>query len=377
MEIKRARASLLHNHTRESRLMNQYTDSRAPLESVTHLQGSAAAQGWRMPAEWEPLDAVWLVRPHNAETWPGCLAQAQAEWDAWKLALEEVVRVRTTDEIGAPTNDSWIRDFGAIFVTHATKGVAAHSFIFNGWGGKYEARTDDDSVPEHMVSHLRVPLWSHNFVLEGGSIDVDGEGTMLTTEQCLSNDNRNPDASPQAIEKALRDAFAVEQLIWLPGGIKGDDTDGHIDDIARFVRPGVVAAVRAPHGHADHEILEANWKVLTSARTAKGRKLDVVALPTPDALHYDFPADRFGAGGRNMLPASHANFLIANGRVFVPCFGGKSDDVACRLLAELTGKTAVAISARHLVVGLGSLHCLSQQQPADPRVTAACVASRA
>ncbi len=335
-------------------------------DMFTRLEGNAAAQGWRMPAEWEPMDAVWLVRPHNEETWPGCLAAAQSEWEAWKRAMEEVVRVRTTDEIGAPTNDSWIRDFGPIFVTHKDKGVAAHSFIFNGWGGKYEARTDDDAVPSRIAARFSIPMWCHNFVLEGGSIDVDGEGTMLTTTQCLENDNRNPDASADAIERALREAFAIEHLIWLPGGIKGDDTDGHIDDIARFVRVGAVAAVRAPHGHADHEVLEANWEVLSAARDAKGRKLELIALPSPEPIFYDFPADRFGPGGRNMLPASHANFLIANGRVFVPCFGGASDDVACRLLEDSTGKQAVPIMARHLVVGLGSLHCLSQQQPASP-----------
>lgn len=338
----------------------------------TRLEGRAAPQGWRMPAEWEPLEAVWLVRPHNEETWPLALAGAQAEWDAWRRALEEVVRVRTTDELGIATNDSWIRDFGPIFITHPAKGVAAHSFTFNGWGGKYEVRSDDDAVPAKLAARLGFPLFLHEVILEGGSIEVDGEGTMLTTEQCLENENRNAELSNDAIQAMLRDAFAVEKLIWLPGGIKGDDTDGHIDDIARFARPGVVAAVRAPHGHPDHEVLEANWRVLEGATDARGRRLELVALPSPEPIHHDFPADRFGPGGRGMLPASHANFLIANGRVFVPVFGGASDELACRLLEDATGKRAVPVMARHLVVGLGSLHCLSQQQPADPRVVAAC-----
>ena len=328
------------------------------------LDRDAASQGFRMPAEWDPLACVWLVRPHNEETWPGCLEGAQAEWDAWRRAMEPVVRVRTTDELGVPTNDSWIRDFGPVFVKDGAGRVAAHGFTFNGWGGKYEVRSLDDAVPDRLAPTLGMPMWRHDFVLEGGSIDSNGHGSLLTTRQCLENANRNPEAGGQGIERMLCEALGVTNLVWLPGGIEGDDTDGHVDDLARFVRRDTVAAVRAPSGHPDHDMLEANWKALQSARDERGQRLQLVELPCPEPRHHDFPADRFGPGGRRMVPASHANFLFANGHVFVPAFGGPSDDVACRRLEQASGCRAVPVMARWLVVGLGSLHCLSCQQPA-------------
>ena len=317
-----------------------------------------------MPAEWEALECVWLVRPHNPETWPLCLELAQDEWDIWRSELAKVVTVRETGEVGIPTNDSWIRDFGPIFVRDRSRRVAGHSFKFNGWGNKYELRSLDDSVPEAISKRTGLPLWDHNFVLEGGSIETNGQGTLLTTTQCLANDNRNPSARDDTIESVLRESLGVDNIIWLPGGIKGDDTDGHIDDLARFIAADTVAAIRAPLGHPDHEVLENNWLVLASALDQDGLPLQLVPLPVPEPIYWDFPADRFGPGGRMMLPASHANFLIANGSVFVPVFGGESDDVACRALeVALPAFTVVPVLARHLVVGLGSLHCLSCQQP--------------
>jgi agmatine deiminase len=334
----------------------------APAPEVD-LQRSAAAQGFAMPAEWAPLEAVWLVRPHNEETWPGCLDAAQAEWDHWRRAMEKVVAVRTTDELGIATNDSWIRDFGPIFVKDARGRVAAHSFVFNGWGGKYEARTLDDAVPDALQRRLGFPMWRHRFVLEGGSIDSNGAGSLLTTRQCLENANRNPGEGTGGIEQVLRDALGARNIVWLPGGIEGDDTDGHVDDVVRFVRRDAIAAVRAAPDHPDHAMLEANWAALQEARDEQCRRFELLELPAPKPLFYDFPADRFGPGGRRMLPASHANFLFANGVVFVPAFGGASDEVACRMLENATGFRAEPIPARALVVGLGSLHCLSCQQP--------------
>jgi agmatine deiminase len=335
--------------------------SPAPLR----LTGSAAAAGYRMPAEWEPQSVVWLVRPHNEETWPGCLSLAQSEWDLWRAALARSVEVRDLWELGIPTNDSWIRDFGPIFVRHTERRVAGHSFRFNGWGDKYEARTLDDAVPDALAMRWGMPLWHHDFVLEGGSIDVNGAGTVLTTSQCLEGTNRNPEKGLGAIEQTLRDALGVTNIVWLPGGIKGDDTDGHIDDIARFVARDTIVAIRAPKGHPDHEILERNWDAICSARDERGEPFNAIALPVPDPIHYDYPADRFGPGGRLMLPASHANFLLSNNRAFVPVFGAGSDERALATLATaLPNWTVVPIMARHLVVGLGSLHCLSCQEPA-------------
>jgi len=329
------------------------------------LGGTAAAAGFRMPAEWEPLACVWLVRPHNAETWPGCLDAAQEEWDAWRSRLARVVEVRECAELGIPTNDSWIRDFGPIFVRNAAGAVAGHAFRFNGWGGKYEERTLDDAVPSLVSARWKIPMWHHAFVLEGGSIDANGAGSLLTTRQCLENENRNPAAGELGIEETLRAALGVRNIVWLPGGIKGDDTDGHIDDIARFVARDTIVALRAPAGHPDHATLEENWQALEAARDERGEPFRLVPLPVPEPIFYEYPADRFGPGGRNMVPASHANFLIANGTVFVPTFGGPSDDAACRTLeAAMPGFRIEPVMAVNLVVGLGSLHCLSCHQPA-------------
>ena len=336
------------------------------LDPTLVLSETPAAVGYHMPAEWDPLACVWLVKPHNEETWPNCLADAQAEWELWREKLSAVVEVRECAALGVPTNDSWIRDFGPIFVKHRTTGVVAgNSFRFNGWGDKYEARTLDDGVPSIISKRWRIPMWHHSFVLEGGSIDVNGTGTVLTTMQCLENDNRNPTAAKGEIERVLRETLDISNIVWLPGGIKGDDTDGHIDDIARFVRRDAIVALRAPSSHPDFEVLERNWTALTSARDERGERFELLALPVPEPIYYDYPADRFGPGGRNMLPASHANFLIANGTVFVPVFHGASDDAACSVLQRaMPGMRIEPISARSLVVGLGSLHCLSCQQPA-------------
>lgn len=329
------------------------------------LEGSAKSAGFRMPAEWEKQSCVWLVRPHNEETWPGCLADAQAEWDEWRKRLALVVEVRELAALGIPTNDSWIRDFGPIFVTHPQRGIAAHSFQFNGWGDKYEKRTLDNAVPDAISARWRIAMWHHDFVLEGGSIDVNGTGTVLTTRQCLESSNRNPSAGARSIEATLADALGISNIVWLPGGIKGDDTDGHIDDIARFVARDTIVALRARKGHPDFEVLEANWEALSVARDECGNAFKVVALPVPEPIEYDYPADRFGPGGRNMVPASHANFLLSNGTAFVPVFAGESDARACAVIGELMpGWRIEPIMARNLVVGLGSLHCLSCQQPA-------------
>lgn len=328
---------------------------------------------YRMPAEWEPLDAVWLVRPHNPETWPGCLDQARAQWDAFAATLARHVRVRTTDELGIPTVDSWIRDFGPIFVvpregsaSHAPAPLAAHDFVFNGWGGKYEDRSLDDQVPVAIARHLGIPLFQHDLVLEGGSIEVNGAGTVMTTEQCLCNPNRNPGLSREQIVERLHAALGTRHVIWLPGGIVGDDTDGHIDDLARFVAPDHVVASRDPRGISpDHEMLERNWRALESARDQDGRPLQLTPLPVPEPILYRFPPDRFGPGGVNPVPASYANFLIANDAVLVPTFGQKTDDLALRTLEQVLPRhTLHGCRAEHLVVGLGALHCLSQQQPA-------------
>ena len=327
------------------------------------VQQSAVSQGFAMPAEWAPLEAVWLARPHNEATWPGCLQAAQAEWDAWRAAMESVVRVRTIDELHVANNDSCIRDFGPVFVKNKSGQVAAHSFVLNDCVGKNEVRSLENVVPDALQKELGLSMWRHEFFLHGSSIDSNGAGTLLATRQCLENKNRNSESSSGAIEHVMREALGITNIICLPGGIAGEQATGQVDNVARFVRREAIAAVRAAEDHPDHAILEANWKVLQEARDEKCQKFELLELPTPKPLHYEFPADRFGPGARRILPASHANFLFANGVIFVPAFGGPSDDVACRMLENATGLRAQPIMAKALVVGLGALHSFSCQQP--------------
>lgn len=375
-------------------------------DRLTRPDGSASALGYRMPGEFERLSCVWLSPPENPETWPGCLDKAQQQFADWVGLLKQAVAVRTTTESAIPTNDSWIRDFGPIFVvcdepegcgpktlpasqpdnlpgqlpmqlpgTHPGTlpgalsgahpgahpgGVACHDFHFNTWGGKYEVRDLDDVVPQHIARGLGMPIWVHDFVLEGGSIDVNGRGTVMTTEQCLLNPNRNPGLSREQIEAKLHETLGTRHVIWLPGGIEGDDTDGHIDDVARFISPDTVAVVSAPVDHPDYEVTRANVRALRGATDQDGGPLQIVEIPVPKTLAYDYP------DGRAVVPASYANFLIANRRVFVPTYGQAADDRALGLLdAAMPGYLVVPVRAEHLVVGLGALHCLSQQQPAE------------
>lgn len=341
---------------------------RTPFVSELNvLTGTAASLGYAMPAEWAPMARVWLSPPHNEETWPGCLPEAQRQFAVFMEELAKHVEVAVTDDLPAPTNDSWIRDFGPIYVKHRDNGkLAMHDFHFNGWGGKYETRDLDDVIPQHIARKQNRPLWIHDMVLEGGSIEVNGVGTVMTTEQCLLNDNRNPHLSREQLEQRLNDALGTRHVIWLPGGIIGDDTDGHIDDIARFVNADTVVAVRPDADHPDGAMLDQNWQRLQSAKDQDGKPLNVLPLPAPQPILYDFPADRFGPGGTLPVPASYANFLIANRGVFVPVFNQPTDDIAMNTLAKLMPKhEIIPILADRLVVGLGALHCLSQQEPAE------------
>lgn len=347
----------------------QPTHPTIPSLSTIQRPGQSAKQlGYRCPAEFEPVECIWVAPPHNQETWPGCFDAAQAQHADWVNAMRPYVQVRTTDDLDIETNDAWIRDFGPIFVVNdQAQQLACHDFHFNGWGAKYEeVRPLDDVVPQHLASQLGLPLWIHDFVLEGGSIDVNGQGTVMTTQQCLFNANRNPWAPPQAIEQTLHDALGTQHVIWLPGGIAGDDTDGHIDDVARFVSPQCIAIVVASEGHADYATTQRNLEALKQAKDQDGDPLHIVGLPTPEPIVYDFPnLPSVQTPGPAPVPASYANFLIANDAVFVPVFGQATDDVACGVLEKvMPGRSIVPIRAEHLVVGLGALHCLSMQQPA-------------
>jgi agmatine deiminase len=335
-----------------------------------------------MPAEWQPHEATWLSWPHNRESWPGVFAGVEPAMVEFARALAECepIYVNVLDAeherhvgkllAGAvarerlrlfrfPTNDAWARDHGAIFVTR--QGPAprlAVDFDYNAWGNKYPPFALDREIGRQMAEALDVPRYAQpGVVLEGGSIEVNGEGALLTTEQCLLNPNRNPELARADIERLLRDSFGVREILWLGDGIEGDDTDGHIDDLTRFVAPRTVVTVVEPNrADPNHGPLVSNRRLLETLSVG-GRPLEVVELPMPEPQYLQ----------EQRLPASYANFYIANGAVLVPTFGCPSDDVACATLGDcFPGKRVIRVDCRVLIAGLGALHCLTQQVPAVP-----------
>jgi agmatine deiminase len=269
----------------------------------------------------------------------------------------------STERVGLhriPTDDAWIRDHGPTFVIGgAPPALAAVSWGYNAWGGKYPPWDQDAQVASRVAFSLGVPRIEGGMILEGGSIETDGEGTLLTTESCLLHPNRNPTLSRAEIEERLRAALGVERILWLGDGIVGDDTDGHVDDLTRFVAPGVVVTVvEEDPADENHSALADNLRRLETMEDARGRRLTVVTLPMPAPVVWE--------GHR--LPASYANFYVANAAVLLPVFGDPQDRKAGEVLARLfPGRSVVPIPARDLVWGLGACHCLTQQEPAVPR----------
>ena len=334
-----------------------------------------------MPAEWELQAAVWLSWPRNRKTWPGRFRGIPAAYAAFVAAISryEDVRINLAARLqprarklclaaGAnlsrvafydhPTNDAWCRDHGPIFIKHRrTCEVAVTDWAFNAWGGKYPPYDLDNEIPPSIARALKFRRFTQDMVLEGGSIDVNGEGLLLTTEQCLLNPNRNPQLSRARIEQNLRDFLGVEQIVWLGEGIVGDDTDGHVDDITRFFRAdGIVTCVERNRRDANHKPLAANLERLRGLRTTEGRRFELVELPMPAPVIHR----------RQRLPASYANFLVVNGAVLVPTFRQpRRDEAACAILRDcFPGRDIVPIDCYEIIWGLGTLHCLSQQQPA-------------
>jgi agmatine deiminase len=348
--------------------------------------------GYRMPAEWDRHEATWLAWPHNPEDWPGKfqpIPWLYAEI-VRLLAARERVHILVDDTKAAqratgmlertganldqvnfhmwPTDRSWTRDTGPIFVRNAEGRVAITNWRFNGWA-KYDNCALDDQFPARVTSLLEFEEWRpsitlpggalHRLVLEGGSIDTNGEGILITTEECLLSDvqQRNPGVSRELLEQALHDFLGFEQVIWLNRGIAGDDTHGHVDDITRFVaRDTIVTAVEPDMTDPNHEPLAENLARLKAARNQRGKQFTVVELPMPKPVIF--------RGQR--LPASYANFYIANGLVLMPTFHDPNDRVALNILAELfPGREVIGIHCVDLVWGLGTLHCMTQQQPAQ------------
>jgi len=332
-----------------------------------------------MPAEWEPHAATWVTWPHAETTWPGCLAEAEREFETLvrALAASERVELLAQSEAHAaalaarlgvlvgsgavrlhviPTDDVWMRDIAPTFVRDGEAGLVALDWTFNAWGGKYAPWDRDDAVAARVASLCSVARERPGLVLEGGALEVDGEGTLLVTEPTLLDPRRNPGLDRSDAEKRLGELLGVQRVIWLGPGIEGDDTDGHVDDLARFVAPGRVVCAREPDpADPNHAPLEDCGRRLRAARDARGRRLEVIDLPMPPPVR----------AGPDRLPASYANFYVANRAVLVPAFGAPSDGAVLETLGGLfPGRRVVGIPSRALVRGLGAVHCLTQQQPA-------------
>jgi len=342
-----------------------------------------AQLGYRMPAEWEPHRGTWLSWPHKEATWPGKFEPVPGIFArmARHLAEREEVHINVagpTQEQDArrrlaaarvdqrrvffhhhPTNDAWCRDHGPIFVHRDVKEQREQAVVdwgYNAWGGKYPPFDLDDVIPSRIAAEQGLPVFHPGIVLEGGSIDVNGRGTLLTTESCLLNPNRNPHLGREEIESYLRSYLGVSTVLWLGDGIAGDDTDGHVDDLTRFVDPTtVVTVVEDDPADENYEPLQENLERLRGMTDQDGRPLRVVPLPMPRPLYHE--------GQR--LPASYANFYIANGLVLLPRYDPVLDEQAAATLQGLfPDREVIGIDASDLVWGLGALHCVTQQWPA-------------
>jgi agmatine deiminase len=347
--------------------------------------------GFRMPAEWDKHEGTWLGWPQNRADWPGKFAAIPWVYSeiVRQLSMRENVHVLVNSEAVAgrarsalsrsgsnlanvsfhiwPTDRVWLRDSGPIFVKDAQGKLAITDWKFNAWA-KYDDWKLDDQVPAHVAKLLKLPRWQptltlangkqHRLVLEGGSIDVNGQGTLITTEECLLSEvqQRNPGVSRAELERAFHGYLGIDQVIWLDRGTAGDDTHGHVDDITRFVAPEtIVTAVEADPADDNHAPLAENLARLKASRTTSGKQWTIIELPMPRPVVF--------RGQR--LPASYANFYIGNGMVLVPTFNDPNDRVALGILAEcFPDREVVGIHAVDLVWGLGTLHCMTQQQPA-------------
>lgn len=378
--------------------------SREPLPEAA--SETPRSLGYRMPAEWEPHAATWLAFPHEASDWPGKfevvpwifaeLAKKMCEGERVRLIVRDGamkkqaarvfeqtgVDMSQVDFLLAPTDRSWTRDFVPSFVVgkrarlprrarklgeREADGVAAVKWRFNGWA-RYPNHRRDEAAGALVKDWLGVPAFAPvataegrrkpaRFVLEGGAIDVDGEGTLLTTEECLLNGKqaRNPELGKAGSERVLSENLGIDKVLWLERGIAGDDTGGHIDDFARFAGPArIVLCQERRRADPNHRILESARERLQGARDARGRRIELIRLPMPAPLSF--------AGQR--LPASYANFYVCNAYVLVPTFNDPADRIALGILSELfTDRPVVGVHAVDLVLGLGTIHCSTQQEP--------------
>jgi len=337
--------------------------------------------GYYFPAEFAKHTATWLSWPHKEASWPGKIASVYPVYAKFvKLLSEgEKVNINVVDEAmkekalshveraGAdlnnvqffihPTNDAWCRDHGPAFLINPS---AEHKKIivdwgYNAWGNKYPPFDLDDVIPTLVANQYNIPVVYPGIVMEGGSVDFNGKGTVLTTKSCLLNPNRNPDLNQKEIEEYLHNFYGVDNVLWLGDGIVGDDTDGHIDDLVRFVNENtVVTVVETDRRDENYVVLRDNLKNLKTLRLENGKQMNIVELPMP--LCFEFEGMR--------LPASYANFYISNKYVIVPTFQDKNDDKALQILQQcFPDRKVVGLDSVDIIWGLGSFHCLSQQEP--------------
>jgi agmatine deiminase len=336
-------------------------------------------QGFAMPAEWQRHAAIWLAWPYDPTTFPDRVDRVEQTYvqiikeiheseEVNLFVIDEPTKRKATamfKAVGINLDrvhiwvsdyaDVWFRDYGPIFVKNPKHELAMIHWDFNSWGDKYETLLKDKEIPDVINKDLKLTCFKPGIVLEGGSIDVNGEGTLLTTEQCLLNSNRNPHLNKQKIEQYLSDFLGVRHFIWLKRGILGDDTDGHIDDLARFVNPTtIVCAYEDNENDADYDALKENYDLLCKSVDQDGKPLTIIKLPMPKVVSDE----------DYRLPASYTNFYIGNTKVLVPVFDHPHDKKALEILQGLfPTRKVVGICCKDLVYGFGTLHCISQQQP--------------
>jgi agmatine deiminase len=350
---------------------------------MTNLfEHSPKKAGYRFPAEWVKHEATWLTWPHKEESWPGKIDTIYAPYCQFIKAVAEgeKVRINVNDEETKafaisklkeqdvdlsqiefyfnPSNDAWCRDHGPAFLVNSlaeSKKVIV-DWGYNAWGNKYPPFEQDDIIPTLIADQLDIPVFNPGIVMEGGSVEFNGAGTILTTTACLLNENRNPHLTKEQIEEYLKECYGAEQVLWLGDGIVGDDTDGHIDDITRFVNEDTVLTVVESNPSDDNYLLlQENLSALKEMRLLNGKPLNIITLPMPSpVIHED-----------TRLPASYANFYISNAAVVVPTFRDVNDDKALEIIRGVfTDRKVIGIDSTDIIWGLGSFHCLSQQEPA-------------
>jgi agmatine deiminase len=353
-----------------------------PSSGLPDLLKTPKEQGYFFPAEFAPHEATWLSWPHKEASWPEKIHTIFPFYSRFikYLAQSEKVRINVNDEAMKafaisclekesvdlsqvefffhPTNDAWCRDHGPAFLINPEAVVqkVIIDWNYNAWGGKYLPCDLDDIIPTKIGAHFNIPVFNPGIIMEGGSVDFNGKGTVITSKICLLNENRNPHLNQQQIEAYLCNYYGVEQVLWVEEGIEGDDTDGHIDDTVRFVNEDtVITVIEENKNDPNHELLETNRKQLSQMRLLNGKQLNVVELPMPDYMEYD--------GQR--LPGSYANFYISNKYVIVPIFNCDKDQKALDIIAQcFPGRETIGIDSTEIIWGLGSFHCLSQQEPA-------------